>query len=171
MHQKAYPLGGSLPTEREQPEQFIDLERLLAMGARRAKVIVLGAAVGLLLGVLYLVFTPSEYTAVTDVLIDESLAKYAQDTDNPAPLPSQIDALVLSEVEIMKSERLARTPDVARTLDNRIVYERNRRFLVRMTAIAAPNRPIFVAIGALHLGGPKGVLSLLRRRGFAVDAG
>ncbi|CAB3687743.1 TraB/GumN family protein [Trinickia soli] len=81
------------------------------------------------------------------------------------------DADAIAAWASAKSERLARTPDVARTLDNRIVYERNRRFVVRMTAIAAPNRPIFVAIGALHLGGPKGVLSLLRRRGFAVDAG
>ncbi|MGN6648476.1 TraB/GumN family protein, partial [Trinickia sp.] len=54
---------------------------------------------------------------------------------------------------------------------NRIVYERNRRFVVRMTALAGPNRPIFVAIGALHFGGPKGVLALLRQRGFAVEAG
>jgi succinoglycan biosynthesis transport protein ExoP len=117
MHQKAYPLSGALPAEPEPSDQFIDLERLFAIGARRAKVILLGAAVGLLLGVLYLVFTPSEYTAVTDVLIDESLAKYAQDTDNPAPLPSQIDALVLSEAEIMKSERLARKVAAAEKLD------------------------------------------------------
>jgi uncharacterized protein YbaP (TraB family) len=49
------------------------------------------------------------------------------------------------------------------------VYDRNRRFVVRMTAIAAPNRPVFVAIGSLHLGGPKGVLSLLQQRGFVVE--
>ena len=81
------------------------------------------------------------------------------------------DADAIAAWATAKSERLARTPAVARSLDNRIVYDRNRRFVVRMTAIAAPNRPVFVAIGALHLGGPKGVLSLLRQRGFTVDAG
>ena len=38
-----------------------------------------------------------------------------------------------------------------------------------MLQIAAPNKPVFVAIGALHLGGQKGVLQLLRQRGFVVD--
>jgi uncharacterized protein YbaP (TraB family) len=81
------------------------------------------------------------------------------------------DADAIAAWASAKSERLARTPAVAQALDNRIVYDRNRRFAARMTAIAAPNRPIFVAIGALHLGGPKGVLSLLRQRGFTVEAG
>jgi len=81
------------------------------------------------------------------------------------------DADAISAWASAKSERLARTPAVAKALDNRIVYNRNRRFALRMTAIAAPNRPIFVAIGALHLGGPKGVLSLLRQRGFTVEPG
>lgn len=81
------------------------------------------------------------------------------------------DADAIAAWATAKSERLARTPAVARSLDNRIIYDRNRRFVARMTAITAPNRPVFVAIGALHLGGPKGVLNLLRQRGFAVEAG
>lgn len=70
-----------------------------------------------------------------------------------------------------KTERLARARSIADSIDNKIVYERNRRFVARMTAIAAPNRPLFVAIGSLHLGGPKGVLELLRQQGYRVDAG
>jgi uncharacterized protein YbaP (TraB family) len=60
---------------------------------------------------------------------------------------------------------------VSNSIDDRIVYARNRRFVSRMLQIAAPNKPAFVAIGALHLGGRKGVLQLLRQRGFVVDAG
>lgn len=70
-----------------------------------------------------------------------------------------------------KTERLARARSIADSIDNKIVYERNRRFVARMTAIAAPNRPLFVAIGSLHLGGPKGVLELLQQQGYRVDAG
>ncbi|PMS20087.1 TraB/GumN family protein [Trinickia dabaoshanensis] len=81
------------------------------------------------------------------------------------------DADAISAWATAKSERLARTASVARALDNRIVFDRNRRFAARMVAIAAPNRPIFVAIGSLHLGGPRGVLALLRQRGFTVEAG
>lgn len=80
------------------------------------------------------------------------------------------DADAIAAWASAKSERLARTEPIARSLDNRIVYERNKRFTTRMLLIAAPNRPVFVAIGALHLGGPKGVLALLRQRGYAVEA-
>ncbi len=45
------------------------------------------------------------------------------------------------------------------------------RFVSRMLLLTAPDKPVFVAIGALHLGGKRGVLDLLRRRGFVVEAG
>jgi uncharacterized protein len=80
------------------------------------------------------------------------------------------DADAIAAWASAKSERLARTEPVAQALDNRIVYARSKRFVARMLAKAAPNRPLFVAIGALHLGGTKGVLALLRQRGYVVDA-
>ena len=60
------------------------------------------------------------------------------------------DADAISAWAVAKSERLARSKALSDAIDNKIVYERNRRFVARMTAIAAPNRPLFVAIGALH---------------------
>jgi len=50
-----------------------------------------------------------------------------------------------------------------------VVVDRNYRFAARVVAIATPNKPVFMAIGALHLGGNRGVLALLRKRGFVVD--
>lgn len=79
------------------------------------------------------------------------------------------DADAIAAWSSAKSERLASSSSVARSLDNRIVYERNRRFTSRIVQLAAPNKPVFVAIGALHLGGPKGVLALLQRQGFTVE--
>ncbi|CAB3760845.1 TraB/GumN family protein [Paraburkholderia humisilvae] len=79
------------------------------------------------------------------------------------------DADAIAAWEVAKSEKLARDPQVSASIDNKILYERNRRFVARMVAIAAPNKPVFVAIGALHLGGPNGVLQLLRQRGFVVE--
>lgn len=81
------------------------------------------------------------------------------------------DADAIAAWQAAKSERLARDRRVSDAVDNKIVYERNRRFVTRMLAIAAPNRPLFVAIGALHLGGQRGVLALLRQHGFVVDPG
>jgi hypothetical protein len=79
------------------------------------------------------------------------------------------DADAISAWEVAKSEKLARDKRISDSIDNKILYDRNRRFVTRMIAIAAPNKPVFVAIGALHLGGPNGVLQLLRQRGFVVD--
>jgi uncharacterized protein len=81
------------------------------------------------------------------------------------------DADAIAAWQAAKSEKLARDQRVSNSIDNRIVYERNRRFTARMLQLAAPNKPLFVAIGALHLGGPKGVLQLLRQHGFIVEAG
>ncbi|TAL93278.1 MAG: TraB/GumN family protein [Paraburkholderia sp.] len=80
------------------------------------------------------------------------------------------DADAIAAWNTAKSEKLARDPRLSASIDNKILYDRNRRFAARMVAIAAPNKPVFVAIGALHLGGRKGVLALLRQRGFIVDA-
>nr|WP_240655683.1 TraB/GumN family protein [Paraburkholderia phosphatilytica] len=79
------------------------------------------------------------------------------------------DADAISAWQSAKSEKLARNARVSASIDNRIVYQRNQRFVTRMLQTAAPNKPMFVAIGALHLGGPKGVLQLLRTHGFNVD--
>jgi uncharacterized protein len=80
------------------------------------------------------------------------------------------DADALKAWDDAKSEKLARSKTLAASVDNRVVYDRNRRFVTRMLALSAPNKPVFVAIGALHLGGDRGVLELLRRRGFVVEA-
>jgi hypothetical protein len=81
------------------------------------------------------------------------------------------DADAIAAWEVARTEKLAHNLRVSDSIDNRIVYERNRRFVARMVQIAAPNRPVFVAIGALHLGGQRGVLALLRQRGFDVVPG
>jgi len=118
MHQKNHILAERFLTEEtpEKSDDFIDLEKLLAMGLRRARIIALCAAVGLLLGVAYLLFTPSEYTATTTILLDNDLAKYSGDTQDTTPA-MEMDSLVLSEVEVLKSERLARTVVAAEKLD------------------------------------------------------
>jgi uncharacterized protein YbaP (TraB family) len=79
------------------------------------------------------------------------------------------DADALKAWDDAKSEKIARSKALAAQIDNRVVYDRNYRFVARAVLLAAPNRPIFVAIGALHLGGNRGVLALLRKRGFVVE--
>ena len=65
------------------------------------------------------------------------------------------DADALKAWDDAKTEKLARSKQLARQIDNRVVVDRNQRFVARMVAMAAPNKPVFVAIGALHLGGKR----------------
>jgi succinoglycan biosynthesis transport protein ExoP len=87
-------------------EDFIDVERLLGMAARQAKVVAVCAAIGLFLGVLYLQTTPPTYMATSRVLIDEGLNKVVDEV-SAASVSMQTDSAVLSQIEILHSARLA----------------------------------------------------------------
>lgn len=49
-----------------------------------------------------------------------------------------------------------------------MLNERNQRWIPRMEQMAA-NTPTFFAVGAAHLPGDKGLISLLKRRGYTVE--
>ncbi|CAH2397574.1 polysaccharide biosynthesis tyrosine autokinase [Mesorhizobium ventifaucium] len=87
-------------------DDFIDVERLLGMAARQAKVVAACAAIGLFLGVLYLQTTPPTYMATSRVLIDEGLNKVVDEV-SAASVSMQTDSAILSQIEILHSARLA----------------------------------------------------------------
>lgn len=99
----------------EPKEEFIDLEALFAALRRRAWPIALLAALGLMLGIAYLLVTPPVYTAATHILIDEQLTRFTQD-EPVASSSTRSDSLMQSEVEILKSARLARAVALAEGL-------------------------------------------------------
>jgi polysaccharide biosynthesis transport protein len=117
MNTRSFPLTGRLAIAPEEDrDRFIDLEQLATIALRRARIVGLCAAIGVMLGVLYITFTPAEFTAATGILLDDSLTRFAEEKqDTPAPM--QADSLVASEVEILKSERLARAVVAAEKLD------------------------------------------------------
>jgi uncharacterized protein YbaP (TraB family) len=78
------------------------------------------------------------------------------------------DADALAAWQAAKSEMLTRNPRLSASIDEKILYRRNGRFVARMLPLAKPGQPLFVAIGALHLGGRRGVLEHLREHGFTV---
>jgi uncharacterized protein YbaP (TraB family) len=49
-----------------------------------------------------------------------------------------------------------------------IVTDRNHRMAER-AAVFIKEQSIFIAVGALHLPGPEGVIELLRKKGFTVE--
>jgi uncharacterized protein YbaP (TraB family) len=57
--------------------------------------------------------------------------------------------------------------------DSREVYEtllagRNRRWVPKIEGCSQANQSCFVVVGAAHLVGPDGLLTLLKQRGFTV---
>ncbi|WP_412476007.1 TraB/GumN family protein [Flavobacterium sp. TBRC 19031] len=50
-----------------------------------------------------------------------------------------------------------------------LLKKRNQNWISRMTTIAT-NKPTFFGVGAAHLGGKDGVIALLRKAGFTVEA-
>ncbi|RWM27469.1 polysaccharide biosynthesis tyrosine autokinase [Mesorhizobium sp.] len=109
MNYANFPLDKRMPlpnAEAEKGEDFIDVERLLGMAARQAKVVAVCAIIGLFLGVIYLQTTPKQFTSVSSVLIDEGLNKVVDDI-SAANATVQTDATILSQIEILNSARLA----------------------------------------------------------------
>jgi uncharacterized protein YbaP (TraB family) len=78
------------------------------------------------------------------------------------------DADAMAAWQAASSAKLARSLKTSNSIDEEIVYSRNRRFVARMLRLSGPRQPVFVAVGALHLGGRRGVLALLGQQGFEV---
>ncbi len=107
MHQRTIPLNGVLPREKDDSDSFIDLDRLLAAILRRAGLITLTAAIFVILGIAYLVFTTPIYTSMTQILLDENLSRFAQEEQTSVQGKQQADTQISSAVEILKSNKLA----------------------------------------------------------------
>jgi polysaccharide biosynthesis transport protein len=110
MNQRNLPLNGRLAIPsagNDEPDGFIDLERLFQIAVRRARIAAICAAVGLALGIVYLLFAAPSYTTGTRILLDENLTKFAQEEAATPASNMKSDANLLTEVEILKSTRLA----------------------------------------------------------------
>lgn len=137
MHQRTVPHSSVFRKEPDSSDSFIDLNRLLAILARHARLITLTVALFVALGAAYLVFATSIYTSMTQILLDENLSRYAEETE-PSPQNSQqADMRISSAVEILKSGRMAlRVVDDLNLADNEIILN-------------PPQSPVAVAKGWL----------------------
>ncbi|MER9842133.1 polysaccharide biosynthesis tyrosine autokinase [Mesorhizobium australicum] len=109
MNYANFPLDKRMPLPNSDAgygDDFIDIERLLGMAARQAKVVGVCAIIGLFLGMLYLQTTPPKFVSVSSVLIDEGLNKIVDDI-SAASTTMQTDSAILSQIEILTSTRLA----------------------------------------------------------------
>jgi uncharacterized protein YbaP (TraB family) len=71
--------------------------------------------------------------------------------------------------EIAQLDYLQSRSGSARRFMTRLNDDRNRRMVGRIIPYLEQGNS-FIAVGALHLAGPKGILSLIRQRGYQVEA-
>jgi len=94
------------PAETRDSDTFIDLDKLWAAAIRRLRVIIICLVATVVLAGLYLFTAQPIYTALTQILIDDNLSRYAEDEQN-SQTAQQIDNRMSSAVEILKSKALA----------------------------------------------------------------
>jgi len=110
--------------------------------------------------------------ALTDLLVDALAAAEAEE-DLRRTLQTLYDRgeiAAIMEFNIWYSENMAAIGDsrgAADALDRALIVERNRAWLAGLRR-ALDRGGAFVAVGALHLPGPEGLIALLRADGYAV---
>ncbi len=121
MHHKTFKSNIGFPESGKDSDTFIDLDRLWAAVVRRANVIAASVIAAVVLAGLYLVLATPVYTAMTQVLLDESLSRYAEE-ESPVPAAQIVDNRIASAVEILKSKEMALTVvDKAKFDENDII--------------------------------------------------
>ncbi|HEV7310784.1 polysaccharide biosynthesis tyrosine autokinase [Ensifer sp.] len=117
MNQRSLPFN-SASRNTEEPDGFIDLDRLYSAVVRRARMIGLFVALFVGLGIAYLLFATPLYTSMTQILLDENLSKFAEE-QTPPQNAQLLDTQIASAVEILKSGELAlRVVDKMNLADN-----------------------------------------------------
>jgi uncharacterized protein YbaP (TraB family) len=93
------------------------------------------------------------------------------DARTAAKLDALVDAWAHADargLEIELTREKAEATAFARDVLPRVIDERNRTMAEKIVGLARAGTTTFVAVGALHLVGPDGIVEILRGRGFAV---
>lgn len=104
-------------------DSFIDLDKLWAAVVRRLGVIIACVLASMLLAGIYLFAAQPTYTAMTQILIDDNLSRFAEEQED-VQSAQQIDNRMSSAVEILKSKALAlRVVDDGELADNELITD------------------------------------------------
>ncbi len=97
----------------------------------------------------------------------------AQLTDLPRFFDRLIDAYASDDLrgiaDLNEANRRQNDSETVRRFSRRLIDDRNHLMLARMTPYLRQGKS-FVAVGALHLSGPNGLLQLLQENGYTVKS-
>lgn len=97
-------------------------------------------------------------------LIDNEMNEEMTDKQAKAYYSQDINA-IMETVNMKQNNSCDPTPEE----EDQLIYDRNADWVKKMPAIMR-QKPTLFAVGAAHLPGPKGVLTLLRNAGYQVEA-
>jgi len=86
--------------------KFIDIDRILSVLRRQWRVLALGLALGIGLGVFYLALAPRTYVSAAQILIDKNLREVVNEVAQPTNA-LDLESEVLNQIEVLKSSRIA----------------------------------------------------------------
>jgi uncharacterized protein YbaP (TraB family) len=100
-----------------------------------------------------------------DALIRQTLSELETERNN---LKTMADAWAGGDAAVLESLLLKEFKDTPRIYD-RLLVERNKNWMPTLEACLDAPRPCFVVVGAAHLVGPDGLLSMLKQKGLTAD--
>ena len=93
-------------TDRPAEDETIDVQKIFLMARRQMKWILGCSALGLVLAFVFMYFSPPVYSSSSQILVDQNIGKVVGDVST-LPATIQTDAEILSNIEVLKSIRLA----------------------------------------------------------------
>jgi uncharacterized protein len=98
------------------------------------------------------------------------LVKYVDDAENGKADDKEYDKLMQAyrNQDLSKMEELTKTTDIGiASFTDILLYNRNRNWVEKLKDIL-PDKSVVIAVGAGHLPGDQGLISLLRKAGYTV---
>jgi hypothetical protein len=117
-----------------------------------------------------------QFAVFAEMTPDVELALLDEMIKNAPDLPKQLEILTAAYLagDLQRLDALARVEyadmpaAVRQWFDTKLLDQRNLRMLSRLSCLL-PRQSMFVAVGALHLGGATGLVAGLRGLGYRVD--
>lgn len=123
MDQRSFRPKTVLHNSYQEGDGFIDLDKLWGALLRRLGVIIACVGGAIVLAALYLFTAQPLYTAMTQILLDENMSRFAEEVED-VQTAQQIDNRMSSAVEVLKSKALAlRVVDEAQLDQNALVVD------------------------------------------------
>lgn len=112
------------------------------------------------------VFDSIPYQSQVDELVKSAKSDLSKDKKE---LQEMLDLYKTEDLEVLLKYTENSDKILTSGFMDDLLYKRNKNWIERIEKIAK-KKPTFFGVGAAHLGGEKGVINLLRKKGYKVEA-